>query len=256
MRLAGVGSTSGIDNKYLYNGKELQDEFGLNWLHYGARYYDPQLGRWHVVDPLASENPDYTPYHYTHNAPINRIDPDGLDDFFYNRKGELVGTLKSEGKRYFVENQKNGYVGFKEGWYVPFSGNIFNLKSEPLIAFASGDPSKLIFIDSGEQTSLDIDPDFYQPLSIFDAQGKTPWTKVPYMNIEGIDVVSYKVLVTEDGPIIIDEPNIFLRKLIIPMIIDPITGRDTRVRDSTPKEQNWILFDEFRKMDYDNLKRE
>ncbi|MFH1197640.1 MAG: RHS repeat-associated core domain-containing protein [bacterium] len=36
---------SGTPNKYLYNSKELNDENGLYWYHYGARFYDPQLGR-------------------------------------------------------------------------------------------------------------------------------------------------------------------------------------------------------------------
>ena len=43
MRLANLCSDSGNDNKYLYNGKELEDDFNLNWYHYEARYYDPQL---------------------------------------------------------------------------------------------------------------------------------------------------------------------------------------------------------------------
>jgi RHS repeat-associated protein len=65
-------------HKYLYNGKELQDELGLDWHDYGARMYDAQLGRFFTIDPLSDIYFAFTPYHYTLNNPIRFIDPTGM----------------------------------------------------------------------------------------------------------------------------------------------------------------------------------
>jgi len=84
MLIEGLSHATASDgpNKYLYNGKELQDDkFGgvaLEMYDYGARMYDPQLGRWHVPDALADDAPNLTPYRYCFNNPVNYIDPTGL----------------------------------------------------------------------------------------------------------------------------------------------------------------------------------
>jgi RHS repeat-associated protein len=71
------GASAEAKNKYQYNGKELQTDFGLNWNDYGARLYDSERGQWTAVDPLAEKYISMSPYHYVENNPIKLIDPDG-----------------------------------------------------------------------------------------------------------------------------------------------------------------------------------
>ena len=84
--LMGESTTGGIQ-PYKYNGKELDRMHGLDLFDYGARHYEAALGRRMTVDPLAEANYHISPYIYTSNNPVNRIDPNGmLDDWIYNKE--------------------------------------------------------------------------------------------------------------------------------------------------------------------------
>ena len=66
-------------NKFKFNGKELQDDFGLNLYDFSARGLDPVLGRWGQVDEHADKYVNWSPYVYVYDDPIKHIDPDGKD---------------------------------------------------------------------------------------------------------------------------------------------------------------------------------
>jgi RHS repeat-associated protein len=83
MEMPGRGYALGSAGSYRYgfNGKEQDPEVKGpdNQYDYGMRMYDPRVGRFLSVDPLASKYPFYSPYEFAGNCPIEFTDLDGAE---------------------------------------------------------------------------------------------------------------------------------------------------------------------------------
>jgi RHS repeat-associated protein len=102
-----VGLLPGVSGyKHKFNGKELQDELGLNVYDYGARMYMPDVARWGSTDGKAELYFGTSPYVYAKNTPIQAIDPDGnLVIFINGMHSGSGGTAK-----YWRGYKSEGYV--------------------------------------------------------------------------------------------------------------------------------------------------
>ena len=92
-------------NRFRYNSKEEQCKFGTPYIDYGARQYDPILGRWFAQDPLSEKYYGISPYAFCAGNPVKYLDPDG----------EIIGTAidvisVGAGIRSFIKNVSSGNV--------------------------------------------------------------------------------------------------------------------------------------------------
>lgn len=103
-----------VAQRWKFGGKEYQEELGLEWYDITARNYDPALGRWMNIDPLAEAMRRHSPYNYAFDNPVFFIDPDGMmpcpngdcDTFFQGMVDvatQFNQSLLDRGER-FVDN--------------------------------------------------------------------------------------------------------------------------------------------------------
>ncbi|MGD9489414.1 MAG: RHS repeat-associated core domain-containing protein [Calditrichaceae bacterium] len=133
------------DDIYKFGGKELDEESGLNWYYFGARYYDPATGRWMSVDPLADFYPSWSPYNYSMNDPIGKRDPNGRSVW-----GAVIGAAVEYGLQVY---ETGNYMPTSEGWAKIGVSAAAGLASGGLSTFAKGSRIAQVAISAGVSAS-------------------------------------------------------------------------------------------------------
>lgn len=139
--MAGISSKAAgkMDNKLEFGGKEKQEkEFsdgsGLEWLDFGARMYDPQIGRWHTIDPMAKLYFTFSGYQYCLDNPLKYYDSDGrIIRDSYTKKIVFIPTG--------IESMTHGSEN-KEVGTVAKVGFIYTNKNRAIKVYQNYDPDK------------------------------------------------------------------------------------------------------------------
>ena len=139
-------SADGNVQAYKYNGKELDTKKGVNWYDYGARQYDPALGRFTAVDPLTEKYYEMSPYTYCGNNPIKYIDPTGADMVIWY--GDENGK-----QRYFMFNGINAAQApqnsFVKDVITAYNYNVANGGGENMQAIATDKKMRIGAVETG-----------------------------------------------------------------------------------------------------------
>ena len=93
-------------DRWLFSSKESQSflNASIPLLDFGARMYNPVIARWTASDPLSEKYYGISPYVYCLGNPISIIDPNGMDIWTMDEKGNVVWVKESDDHRLYYMN--------------------------------------------------------------------------------------------------------------------------------------------------------
>lgn len=83
-----------------YQGKEWNTAAGFNVYDFGARLYDPGLGRWLSLDPMTEQYYFHSPYLFCAGNPMKFVDPEGTHWYTINENGEIQMLMERDNEQY------------------------------------------------------------------------------------------------------------------------------------------------------------
>ena len=135
--LGGVFAPTASVQSYKYNGKEFDNENGLNWYDYGARHYDTAIGRWHVMDPSSEKYYGVSSYVYCANNSVNYIDPDGRDWYWDKDKTRQFNPDLNKDNQDAILQKGQTYIGATDAVKNSNGSVIENYRNDGSIMFSS-----------------------------------------------------------------------------------------------------------------------
>jgi len=152
--------------RYGFNGKESDTEVkgAGNQQDYGARIYDPRLGRFLSIDALFYKTPSRSPYNFADNNPIVKIDNGGNNAIGYiGTDGKLyiqfTYVAVTEGEQSFsdvergqIENTLNTFWKTAKGMQVTLAdGKVYEIGGVQATVIAGGDLFKSTTMLTGDK---------------------------------------------------------------------------------------------------------